>query len=96
MTNLVESIALDGTEVTLTLRPPIHPDWQALVAAASVRVLEFYPVFNNIVFKWGESRFSTSRAHVEQMLRPDGFAAIADRGRWQEIVNRLVLEPFGK
>jgi hypothetical protein len=95
MTNLVESIALDGTEITLTLRPPIHPDWQALAAAASIRALESYPIIENIVFKWGESRFGTSRTHVEQLLRPDGFAAIADRARWQEIVNRLVLESSG-
>jgi len=28
---------------------------------------------------------------VEQLLHPDSFAAIANRARWQEIVNRMVL-----
>jgi|GEM_PF-3627538 len=95
MTNLVESIALDGTRITLTLRAPVHSDWQALMAAASIRVLESYPVVEQVVLKWGEDEFSTSRTHVEQLLRPDGFAAIANRARWQEIVNRLVLESPG-
>ena len=91
MTALVESISFDGTEVTLTLRPPTNSDWQALAAAASIRLLESYPVIQRVVLKWGPGNFRTSRAQVEQLLHPDGFAAIANRARWQEIVNRLVL-----
>ena len=92
MKNLVESITLDGNHVTFSLRPPMHPEWRAFAAAASVRVLESYPVVERVVMKWGTGYFSTSRAHVEQMLRPDGFSAIANRARWQETVNRLVLD----
>jgi hypothetical protein len=92
MTTLVESISFDGTEITLTLRPPNNSDWQALAAAASIRVLESYPVIQRVVLKWGSGIFRTSRSHVEQLLHPDGFAAIANRARWQEIVNRLVLD----
>jgi hypothetical protein len=91
MTNLVESISFNGTEITLTLRPPNNSDWQALAAAASIRLLESYPVVQRVVLKWGSGVFRTSRAHVEQLLHPDGFAAIANRARWQDIVNRLVL-----
>jgi hypothetical protein len=92
MTKIVESISFDGTEITLTLRPPNNSDWQALAAAASIRVLESYPVIQRVVLKWGSGIFRTSRSHVEQLLHPDGFAAIANRARWQEIVNRLVLD----
>jgi hypothetical protein len=92
MTTLVESISFDGTEVTLTLRPPNNSDWQALAAAASIRVLETYPVIQRVVLKWGSGTFRTSRSHVEQLLHPNGFAVIANRARWQEIVNRLVLD----
>ena len=53
MTTLVESISFDGTEITLTLRPPNNSDWQALAAAASIRVLESYPVIERVVLKWG-------------------------------------------
>jgi len=91
MTTLVESISFDGTEITLTLRPPNNSDWQALAAAASIRLLESYPVIQHVVLKWGSGVFRTSRTHVEQMLHPDGFAVIANRARWQDIVNRLVL-----
>lgn len=92
MTTLVESVRIDGTEITLTLRPPNNSDWQALAAAAAIRLLESYPVIQRVVFKWGTGVFRTSRAHVEQLLHPDGFAAIANRARWQDIVNRLVLD----
>ena len=92
MTTLVESVRIDGTEITLTLRPPNNSDWQALTAAAAIRLLESYPVIQRVVFKWGNGVFRTSRAHVEQLLHPDGFAAIANRARWQDIVNRLVLD----
>jgi hypothetical protein len=91
MTTLVESISFNGTEITLTLRPPNNSDWQALAAAASIRILESYPVVQRVVLKWGSGVFRTSRAHVEHLLHPDGFAVIANRARWQEIVNRLVL-----
>ena len=91
MTTLVESISFNGTEITLTLRPPSNSDWQALAAAASIRILESYPAIQRVVLKWGSGMFRTSRSHVEQLLHPDGFAAIANRARWQEIVNRLVL-----
>ena len=91
MTPLVEFISFDGTEITLTLRPPNNSDWQALAAAASIRLLESYPVIQHVVLKWGSGIFRTSRAHVEQLLHPDSFAAIANRARWQEIVNRMVL-----
>ena len=92
MTTLVESISLDGTEITLTLRPPNNSDWHALAAAASIRLLESYPVIESVVLKWGSGIFRTSRVRVEQLLHPDGFAAIANRARWQDIVNRLVLD----
>ena len=95
MTTLVESISFNGTEITLTLRPPNNSDWQALAAAASIRLLESYPVIQRVVLKWGSDVFRTSRTQVEQLLHPDGFAAIANRARWQEIVNRLVLNASG-
>ena len=95
MKNFVEAIELVGNQVTLSIRPPMHPEWKALAAAASVRVLESYPVIERVVLKWESGSFATSRAHVEQLLRPDGFAAVANRSRWQEIVNRLVLDPSG-
>jgi len=95
MTTLVESISFDGTEITLNLRPPNNSDWHALAAAASIRVLESYPVIQRVVLKWGSGVFSTSRTRVEHLLRPDGFAAIANRARWQDVVNRLVLDPSG-
>ena len=91
MTTLVESISFDGTEITLMLRPPNNSDWLALAAAASVRLLESYPVIQRVVLKWGSGVFRTSRAQVEELLQPDSFAVIADRARWQDIVNRLVL-----
>ena len=91
MTTLVESISFDGTEITLTLRAPTNSDWQALAAAASIRLLESYPVIQRVVLNWGPGKFRTSRAQVEQLLHPDGFAAIANRSRWQQIVNHLVL-----
>jgi hypothetical protein len=92
MTKLLESIRFDGTEITLTLRPPNNSDWQALAAAASVRLLESYPVIQRVVLKWGTGVFRTSRAHVEQLLHPDGIAVISNRAKWQDIVNRLVLD----
>ncbi len=95
MTTLVESISFDGTEITLTLRPPNNSDWRALAAAASIRLLESYPVIDRVGLKWGSGIFRTSRAHVEKLLHPDGFAVIANRARWQDIVNRLVLDPSG-
>jgi len=92
MTKLLESVRFNGTEITLTLRPPNNSDWQALAAAASVRLLETYPVIQRVVLKWGTGVFRTSRAHVEQLLHPDNIAAISNRAKWQDIVNRLVLD----
>lgn len=95
MTTLVECINFNGTEITLTLRPPNNSDWQALAAAASIRILESYPVIQRVILRWGSGDFRTSRAQVEKLLHPDGFAAIANRARWQDVVNRLVLETSG-
>ena len=92
MSNLVESIKLNGARMTLTLSSPLHSEWKAMAAAAAVRILEHYPVIDNVVLNWGGEVFGTSRKRVEQMLRPDGFSAVSNRARWQEVINRLVLE----
>jgi hypothetical protein len=87
MTTLVESISFNGTEITLTLRPPNNSDWQALAAAASIRILESYPVVQRVVLKWGSGVFRTSRAHVNSCFIP--VVLRLESSLMAEIVNRL-------
>jgi hypothetical protein len=88
----VDCISLDGTEIRVALKPPLPPDGKALAAGAAVRILERYPAIHRVIAVWGQAQFEVSREHVDRMLRPDGFAALSDRARWQDVVNRLVLD----
>jgi hypothetical protein len=91
MKSPVESISLDGMEMRLVLRSPIPADGKALAAAAAVRILERYPVIQTVVSVWGHAQFEVTREEVERLLRPDGLAALADRARWQDLINKLTL-----
>jgi hypothetical protein len=88
----VDSIALDGENIRITLKPPVPRDGRALAAAACVRVLERYPAVQRAIAVWGQAEFEVTRTQLERMLRPDGIAAIADRAKWQSVINQLVLQ----
>ncbi len=90
MKELIQSIGLDGTTLTVTVRATLPVNGPALAAATALRVFERYPVMDRVALVVGATEISMSRRQVERVLHPDGFAVLKERGRWRQILARIV------
>jgi hypothetical protein len=87
MRAIAESVALDGTALTVRLAPPLPVDGRMLSAATAIRVFERYAVIERLTIVAGAVQVSLSRTHVEDLLgAPDLAALDATQRRWQGIV----------
>jgi hypothetical protein len=84
---ITESVALDGTALTVRLAPALPFDGRMLSAATAIRAFERYPVIDRLTIVAGAAQVTILRLHVEDLLgAPDLAALDATQRRWQGIV----------
>src|SRR2546428_13039299 len=78
---LVESLALEGTALTVTLAPTLPVEARTLAAATAIRVFDRYTVIDRVIIVTGADKGSLPRGEVEHLLRSEGLAGLAARQR---------------
>jgi hypothetical protein len=86
----VEAVSLAGSTLRVTAAEPLPAERDTLAVASAIRVFERFPALDKIVLATAGGEVSLARAHVEQLLAPDGFAALRERGRWTQVLARAV------
>jgi hypothetical protein len=74
---------------------PLPAERDTLAVATAIRVLERFPALEGFVLLGGGGEASLTRADVERLLAPLGFAALRDRGRWRQVPARAVQRYSG-
>ena len=85
MKNLIESLALEGTALTVALAPALPVDARTLTAATAIRVFDRYPVIDRVIMVTGANKISLSREQVERLLRSETLAK-PDGNQWRHAV----------
>jgi hypothetical protein len=88
MKNLIESLALEGTALTVALAPALPVDARTLTAATAIRVFDRYPVIDRVIMVTGANKISLSREQVERLLRSETLAK-PDGSQWRHAVARI-------
>ena len=87
---LVESLALEGTTLTVTLAPTLPVEARTLAAATAIRVFDRYTVIDRVIIVTGADQVSLSRGEVEHLLRSESLAGLDGKQRWRQSVARVV------
>ena len=90
MTMLIESVAIEGTALTVALSPAVPVDVQTLAVATAIRALDRYPVLDRVTLLSGPTEITLGRGEVEELVQPDGVAAAREPDRWREVLARAV------
>ena len=86
---LLESLALEGTALTLTFAPTLPVNARTLAAAAAIRVFFRYKVIDRVSIVTGADKVSLSRVEVEHLLRSENLARLDGMQRWRHAVARV-------
>jgi len=86
----VDSISLTGSTLRVIAPEPLPADRATLAVASAIRVFERFPALDSLVLGGGDPEVSMTRADVERLLEPDGFAVLRDRGRWPQVLARAI------
>jgi hypothetical protein len=86
----VDAISLAGSTLRITAPEALPADRATLAVASAIRVFERFPALDGLVLAGGEGEVSMTRASVERLLAPDGFAVLQDRSRWPQVLARAV------
>ena len=86
---LIESLALEGTALTLTLAPTLPVEASTLAAATAIRVFDRYTVIDRVIIVTGADKVSLSRGEVEHLLRSENLAGLDGKQRWRHAVARV-------
>jgi len=86
---LIESLALEGTALTLTLAPTLPVNARTVAAATAIRVFDRYPVIDRVIIVTGADKVSLSRGEVEHLLRSESLAGLDGKQRWRHAVARV-------
>ena len=86
----VETVSLAGSTLRVTAPDPLPADRGTLAVASAIRVFERFPALDGLVLAGDDHEVSVTRADVERLLAPDGFAVLRDRGRWPQVLARAV------
>ncbi len=89
MKGLIESLALEGTALTVTLAPTLPVDARTLTAATAIRVFERYPVIDRVIIVTGATKIGLSREKVDHLLRSENLAKLDGTQRWRHAVARV-------
>ncbi len=90
MRELIESVTIEGTGLTVTLSPTLPVDVRTLAVATAIRALDRYPVLDRVTLLSGETEISLPRAEVEELVQPDGVAVARESDRWRQVLARAV------
>ena len=86
----VETVSLAGSTLRVTAPDPLPADRGTLAVASAIRVFERFAALDDLVLAGNDHEVSVTRADVERLLAPDGFAALRDRSRWPQVLARAV------
>jgi hypothetical protein len=86
----VDAVALTGARLRVDAPAPLPAARETLAVASAIRVFERFPALDGLVLAGGAGEVSVTRADVERLLAPDGFAALRDRGRWPQVLARAL------
>ena len=89
MRRLIESLALEGTALTVTLAPTLPVDARTLAAATAIRAFDRYPVVDSVIIVTGATTLSLSREQVEHHLRSETPVSLDGKQRWRQAVARV-------
>jgi hypothetical protein len=89
---LIESIALEGTALTVHAREPLPVDRLTLAAATALRVFERYPVLTRVTLAVGDGgeAVALGREEVVGALGVEGLGALRAWGGWRQALARVV------
>jgi hypothetical protein len=90
----VDSVSLAGSTLQVTAPDPLPAERETLAVATAIRVFDRFPALDRLVLVGGGGEASLTRADVERLLAPQGFAALRDRGRWPQVLSRA-LQRYG-
>ena len=90
MRELIESVAIEGVALTVTLSPALPVDVPTLAVATAIRALHRYPVLDRVTVRSGSTDLSLSRQEVERLVEPDDLAAAKEPDRWRQVLPRAV------
>ncbi len=91
MRELIESVAIEGTALTVALSPTLPVDVPTLAMATAIRALDRYPVLDRVTVLSGSTEITLPRGEVEQLVQPDGMAAARESSdRWRQVLARAV------
>ncbi len=89
MRGLIESLALEGSALTVTLALTLPVDGRTLTAATAIRVFDRYPVIDRVIIVTGADKVSLFREQVEHLLRSETLAGLDGKQRWRHAVARV-------
>lgn len=90
MKELIESIAIEGTALTVTLSSTLPVDVPTLAVATAIRTLHRYPVLERVTVRSGPTEIGLSRGEVEQLVQPDAVIVPREPDRWRQVLARAV------
>ena len=86
----VDAVSLVGSTLRVAAPEPLPAERDTLAVASAIRVFERFPALDGLVLVGGNGEVSVTRADVERLLAPDGFAVLRDRVRWPQVLARAV------
>jgi hypothetical protein len=86
----IDSISLAGSTLQVTAPEPLPADRITLAVASAIRVFERFPALDRLILAGSDGEVPMTRANIERLLAPEGFAALQDRGRWPQVLARAV------
>ena len=90
MKERVDIVSLAGSTLRVIAPEPLPADRATLAVATAIRVFERFSALDGLVLNCGDSEVPVTRAEVERLLAPDGFAVLQDRGRWRQLLSRAM------
>ena len=86
----VDAVSLKGSTLCVAAPGPLPAERETLAVASAIRVFERFQALDTLVLTGVDADVCVTRADVERLLAPDGFAALRDRGRWPQVLARAL------
>ncbi len=81
-----------GRALQVTARGPLSVEATVLAVATALRVFERYPVLDHLTLSTDDGDVRVPRPEIERLLGPEGYAPVRERGRWHQVLARVVQE----
>ena len=90
MKSWVEGISLVGSTLRVAAPEPVPAERDTIAVASAIPAVARLQALDTLVLAGGDADVRVSRADVERLLEPEGFAALRDRGRWPQVLARAL------